>query len=227
MTRLLLLVLVACGPKYPPDPGPDPGPEPIPNPDPMPDPVPNPDPDPEPEPPTASSNADFDVSVALADGSVATGQVVRVERSEDWYGDAGWTADPADLKLELESKGALAEIPWEEIAAIEIRYGAPAEISCAYDSSFDPLMYQCVLPTTSTAVTADGKRWTVADRHRWKFTFADDREVAFYVHKLPVREQDADSQGLDLTENPAMYEKLQARLAEERAVAPKKIELTR
>lgn len=220
MTHLLLLLAVACGPKAPPDPGPDPGPEPIPEPDPVPDPAPHPDPDP--QPPTAS-NADFEVTFSLADGTVAQGRVIRVERTEDWYGEEGWTSDPAEIELELEGPGTLS---WDEVAAIDIRYAGSQDASCMYDSSYDPLMYLCVLPTESTALTRDGERHAVADRHRWRFTFEDDRQVAFYVHKLPVRAQDEAAAGIDLTENPAMYEQLLTRLADEKARAPSKIVLS-
>ncbi len=69
----------------------------------------------------------------------------------------------------------------------------------------------CVLKSTPTIRTADGKSWTTTARHKWKFTFADDSEVAFYLYKLPNREQDTEEVGFGDSDrqNFDLYKKLQ------------------
>ena len=72
----------------------------------------------------------------------------------------------------------------------------------------------CVLRNTPKTRTTDGKTWTVTTRNKWKFTFDDDSEVEFYVHKLPAREQDDEAAGLDSVENYDLYGKLQGSVME-------------
>ena len=181
-------------------------------PPPPPPPPPEPEPEPEPEPP--ASNADFNATLTMADGSKVSGHVKRVERGEDWYAEDGYTDEADELTLELEGGGTLKNVTWDEIDRIDITYDGRSGIDCTYSSDFMPWMYMCVLRNTPKAKTVEGKTWTVTTRNKWKFTFDDDSTVEFYVHKLPAREQDTETAGLDTTENYDLYAKLQGKVME-------------
>ncbi|MEZ4237629.1 MAG: hypothetical protein R3F59_16075 [Myxococcota bacterium] len=199
-----------------------------PEPEPAPVEAPAPAPEAEPEPDTSTTavvppaerphNADFTASVVNVDGTGSKGQVVRVERTEDWYGEDGWTDDPDALKVTLEGNGTEVEVPWTDIARIDISYGgAQSDVDCSYDSSYDPAMYMCVNRTTTKVKTKDGKSWEGTDRHKWMFVFSNGDAPEFYVHKLPAREQEAETPALGtVTENTALYQKLQGVLETER-----------
>jgi hypothetical protein len=194
---------------------------------PAPAPVPAPEPEPEPEPEPASvtsavvppaereHNADFTAAITFADGTNQKGEVVRVERTEDWFGEDGWTGDPAHLKVTLEGAGTEIEAPWTDIARIDITYGTtPGDVDCTYDSSYDPAMYMCVNRTTTKVKTKDGKSWTGVDRHKWMFVFSSGEAPEFYLHKLSARQQEAEVPDLGtVNENTALYQKLQDDLA--------------
>ena len=147
-------------------------------------------------PPPPEPNADFQATLVFADGTTKQGTWSVLSESSDWYAEDGWvdSGSKADL-LSLESGDNAEDVTWEQIGAIDIRYGRTSDVDCQYDSTFNPWMYMCVLKSTPTIRTTDGKSWTTTARHKWKFTFADESEVAFYLYKLPNREQDTEEVG--------------------------------
>ena len=124
----------------------------------------------------------------------------------------GWTDDADELKLSLETDSDMLDATWEDVKTITIRPKSRGDIDCVYESDFSPWMYMCTMPTTSTAVLNDGKTWKVSGRYRWQFTFDDGTSHAFYVYKIPMREQDEQVAGMDTVENYDLYAKLQADL---------------
>ncbi len=184
------------------------------------------EPEPEPELP---SNADFNATITHADGSTAKGHVKRVERSEGWYGEKGWTDKAVKLTVTLEGNGTEIEAEWKDIKTVGVKYGSVDDIDCQFDSEYTPIMYMCVLKSTGTVSHADGKTWTAGSRHKWRFTFNDGRVEEFWIKKLPEREQEAGNAeiGDGSEQNFALYEKLQKRVAEKaRTSAVTKIEIT-
>jgi len=169
------------------------------------------------EPAAPSTNADLQVMLARNDGSTQAGRVQLVERSSDWYAEAVWTADPDDVKLQLEGNGTEVMASWAEIKKISVTIVKVSESSdCTYDSNFTPWLYDCTLRNEGTAVTTDGRSWQVTDRHKWRFNFDDGSSQEFWLSKHPAREQDANTVGLDSSgENYDLYITLQDRLREE------------
>lgn len=167
-------------------------------------------PDIEEEPPP-QPNADFQATFVYADGRTKQGQVVRVERGSDWYAEDGWVDTASKLTLSLESGDNAEDVTWDQIGSVDIRYGRSSDVDCQYDSTFNPWMYMCVLKSTPSIRTTDGKTWTTTARHKWKFTFSDESSVEFYVYKLPNREQDTEEVGFGESErqNFELYKKLQ------------------
>jgi hypothetical protein len=166
----------------------------------------------------AEPNAHFGVAITMANGEQLKENVVRVERSEDWYGETGWTDDPNKLTVTLEAGGTEIEAPWSDISRIDITYKDKEAIDCQYDSSYTPMMYMCVMPTTTKVRTKDGKTWDAASRHKWKFTFESGKVEEFWIWKLPAREQEAEVPSLGtMTENTALYLKLQDQLMKSKA----------
>jgi hypothetical protein len=227
---IALLLAGGCPPKTP---------QPVePVPVPIPTPVPVPAPEPAPEPITTAAelppaqrphNADFTAAIDFADGTNVKGKVVRVERTEDWYGEKGWTARPEDLKLTAEGGGAEAELPWTDITRIDITYGStPADVDCSYDSSYDPAMYICVNRTTTKVKTKDGKAWDGIDRHKWMFVFESGETPEFWVSKPTARRQEDGVPALGTTaENTKLYQILQNELEQMRGgKVPKSITIT-
>lgn len=210
----LFLLLSACGPKKAPESAATAAPVAAPAP------APEPEPEPEPPAPVEVNNADFNATVARADGTSASGHVKRVERSEDFFADTGWTTEPNKLKLSLEADGGnkAKDVTWAEIKSISIVPGkVPGDVDCSYDSEFSPWMYDCTVKTTATVVLKDGSSWTVAQRHKWKLTFDDGSSAEFWLWKHPAREQDEKvvELGDDSPENVDLYTKLQDRLKSE------------
>ena len=162
-------------------------------------------------PPPPEPNADFQATFVFADGTTKNGKVIRIERGSDWYAEDGWVDSTSKLTLSLESGDTAEDVTWQQVGSIDIRYGRASDVDCQYDSTFNPWMYMCVLKSTPTIRTADGKSWTTTARHKWKFTFADDSEVAFYLYKLPNREQDTEEVGFGDSDrqNFDLYKKLQ------------------
>ena len=184
------------------------------------------EPEPEPELP---SNADFNATVSHADGSSTSGHVRRVERSEGWYGEKGWTDKAAKVTVTLEGNGTEIESEWKDIKSVTIKYGAKADIDCQFDSEYTPIMYMCVLKSTGTVSHTDGKSWTAGNRHKWRFLFDDGTVEEFWIKKLPEREQEAGNAeiGDGSQQNYALYEKLQKQVLERAgSSAVTKIEIT-
>ena len=230
MQRTLILVVLltaGCGSKAPPAALAAPEPaatEPAAAPEPPPEPV-APAAPAEPEPP--ASNADFQASLTYADGRQVSGHVVRVERSEDWFAEKGWTDRPIKLTVGLEGGGKMVEPTWEQIRTVAISYGAKSDLDCMYDSDYQPYMYMCTLRSTAKVQTADGKSWEASARHKWQFTFEDGSQESFFVHKLPVRRQDDQERSHDESlENYEMYAALQTEALELAKHAVTRIEIT-
>jgi hypothetical protein len=210
-TLLLLSLLVACGPKDPPPVAAAAAPEPAPAPAPAPEPEPEPAAEAAPAP--AVSNADLQVSLTRANGSTVSGKVRRIERSEDWYGD-----EKSGLKIDAEGNGTFKQVYWPDVASVSVKPGAiPADVDCVYDSNWSPWMYDCTLKTTASLTMKDGTKWTVSNRHKWRFTFESGEVVEFWLNKHPAREQDENVVDLNTTnpENFDLYTRLQQRLREE------------
>jgi hypothetical protein len=214
MRALVLTLLFACGPKKAPEPA---AAAPVEAPA-APEPAAEPTPEPEPEVKVEVTNADFNASVITANGSQKSGHVKRVERSDDWFGEGTWLTDAKDIRILAETDTANKEYTWKDIKTITIQPGkVPADVDCVYDSNWSPWMYDCTLKTMGTATVADGSKWRVTSRQKWRFTFDDGSQVEFWLYKHPAREQDSQVVGLDTTnpENYDLYTRLQNRLREE------------
>ncbi|MCB9777206.1 MAG: hypothetical protein H6742_01415 [Alphaproteobacteria bacterium] len=171
-----------------------------------------------PAPAPVVPNVDLTVTLTFGDGSSKAGHVVRIERSEDFYGEEGWLDDAKKLVVEGEAGTTLEMKPWATIKSVTVTPGkVPADVSCTYSTEMTPWMYDCTLKTPTKMVTSDGKTWTVANRHKWRFFFDDDTEVEFWLAKHSAREQDETVVDI-YTENPEnydLYAKLQERLKNE------------
>ena len=152
------------------------------------------------------SNADFHAAITRA-GKVHSGHVIRVERGIDFYADKGWADSGLRLYVTLEQNGTESERPWQDISTIDIKYGGRPDVSCSYESDVTPWMYTCTLKTMTAVKTVDGKAFTAASRHLWKFYFDDGSSETFTLNKVFARAQD--TQETD-DENNAMYAPLQA-----------------
>lgn len=209
----LCVLLAACSKKAPEAPAPAPAPAQQPAPAPAP---------PSDEaaihgerPPTP--NANFGALVTFANGEQVKDTVVRVERSQDWFAEKGWTDEVNKLTVELEAGGTSIEVPWSQIQRVDITYKDKDAIDCQYDSSYTPTMYMCVLPTVTKVKTKDGKTWDAASRHKWKFTFSSGKVEEFWLWKLPARQQEEEVPDLGtVTENTALYLKLQEELMKDK-----------
>ena len=148
---------------------------------------------------------------------------MRVERGADRYADTGWVEDPTKLKVELETPTGEDTRTWDQIAQIDVKYGAKSTIACMYESSFDPPMYMCTIDETGTVKAKDGKTFTAASRYAWQFTFEDGQTLMFYLSKLPARQQDMS--GKD-DENYALYEQLTADVTKLAATGITRITIT-
>lgn len=228
-TLPLLLLLAACGKKAPVEaPAPAPAPAPVEAPAPAPEPEPEPETTAERRPQDQPHNADFNAAITYADGSVTKGHVVRVERTEDWYGEKGWTDAEGKLKLTLEGGGTEVEVPWSDVRQIDVTYGGRSDINCEYDSAYTPVMYTCVLKTTTKVKTKDGKLWDASSRHQWRFVFEAGEVVDFHVFKLPARKQEAEVPELGTTSDNAQIQiELQDALMKQKAgKVPRAITIT-
>jgi hypothetical protein len=213
----LLSLMVACGPKKAPE---VPAAAAVAAPVVAPVAAAEPEPEPEPEPvPVEVINADLSMKVTRADGSVVDGHVKRIERSDDWYGEEGWTTDKAKLNFSGEGTSEYRKITWAEVKVVTIKPGGvPADVDCVYDGDFTPWLYDCTLKIPTRVSTKDGKSYTVDSRQKWRFVFDDGAEVEFWMKKHPAREQDTNRVDLDTLnpENYDLYSKLQQRLRTER-----------
>ncbi len=176
------------------------------------------EPEPEPEPVALANNANLQVTITFANGTAKSGHVVRIERSEDFFADTGWTMAEEELRISADGGSEYKKLTWKEVSNIAVKPGTiPADVSCLYDSDFSPWMYDCTLNTTATLTDTSGKRWTVDNRHKWRLTFDDDSSVEFWLKKHSARQQDAAVVDLD-TENPEnrdLYIQLQQQLRED------------
>lgn len=193
--------------------------------------APMPEPEPEPEPAKAEPNADFNAKIVRADGSTKSGHVVRVERSEDWYAEEGWTDKPVKLTVTVEGGGTMKDVTWDQIKAVDVAYLGKSAIDCTYDSEYTPLMWTCTMKTKSSASLKEGGTMDVSTRHKWKFVFEDGAVEEFWIYKLPEREQEetvADMNAADKTEvvNADLQIALQSRVMEAAGKAVKRIEIT-
>ena len=173
-----------------------------------------------PAPPPADSHAhnlSLSVSITKADGSTVTKHVKGVERATDFHGDAGWSTEPKDLKITVDTGKAEKTVAWTDVKSISVVPGKmPDDVDCTYSSDFSPFMYECSIRTTSTIVLKDGTKGSIDTRNKWRFTFDDDTDLEFYLLKYTVREQDEPTAGgEDATENMGMYTKLQQKLRED------------
>ncbi len=186
------------------------------------EPVPEPEPEPEPEPVVEAppaDNADIKLTVTFGAGTTNSGHIRRIERSSDWFAETGWEDSENKITLELEGNGTLKDVSWSEIKTITVSPGTvSSDTDCTYSSDYTPWMYTCELRTPTTAVTTDGKKWTVNSRHKWRFTYDDGTEIEFWLTKHPARLQDTNTVGLDTVnpENYEIYKALQAQLRTER-----------
>ena len=203
----LLITAAGCGKKAAPAPATAPTPAAVEAPAPPPPPA-EPEEPAEPEPP--ASNADFNATITMADGTSKSGHVMRVERGSDWYAEDGWTDETSKLTLTVESDSTMQDVTWDKLKSVDIKYGGRDAIDCQYDSTFTPWMYMCVIRTTTTARDTAGKSWRITTRNKWRFTFDDGSTTEFYAYKLPIRRQDTKTMGLDSVENYELYGELQA-----------------
>ncbi len=170
-------------------------------------------------PPVESSgrakNANLTVTYTAADGVAKKLVVTGIERSSDFFGEEGWTSEPADLKIVLEVGKTEKGVAWTDVKSIAVTPGAVADSDCTYSSDFSPWMYDCTLRTTANVVLKDGSKGVVTNRHKWRFSTDDGTRVEFWLYKHPAREQDDPAEGGDNEEDMGMYTKLQDRLRTE------------
>ncbi|NOY25634.1 MAG: hypothetical protein GXP62_07150 [Oligoflexia bacterium] len=180
---------------------------------------PAPEPEPAaPEPAPEVNNADLTVTLKFADGTTKTGHVKRIERSVDFYAEAGWLTDEKKLMIEGETGTVLHNIPWTKVRSVSVIPGkVPADVSCSYTTDFTPWMYDCTLKTSGKLVDTDNKSWTVSNRHKWRFTFDDDSQVEFWLYKFAARQQDTTVVDMETVnpENLSIYQQLQEKLRSE------------
>ena len=121
--------------------------------------------------PTFPSNVDLQISLTYADGTTKNGHLIRIERSERFYGtdDGIWLDSDKKIKLELStSSGGWQQTPWTDISKIKVSPGK-VDFNCEYSSEWNPWMYACAVKTISTATTKDGKKWDVDSKFKWRF----------------------------------------------------------
>lgn len=216
LVPLLFLSLVAAkGGKKKGEPAPAPAAESAPAPPPAAEPAPPPVEEAAPAPPPVVKNADLAITITYADGTSKAGKVTGIERTVDFQGDEGWTAEGGKLTLTVEAAGTEKQVPWKDVKSLAVAAGKiPDEVDCTYSSDFSPWMYECTLRTNVTATMKDGTKGTVSNRHRWRFSYDDGSKVEMSVYKYTVREQDDRELqfGDEAIENFQLYTKLQDKL---------------
>ena len=202
---IILSSLLACGQKEPPATAEPPQPEPVVEEAPQPEPV----PEPEPEPAKPASNADFNIKLTYSDGSTKEGHVMRVEVSSDFYGMKEWYDKESRLTIYAESGSSAKDLEWTSVKTINV--AGSKDISCIYESDWNPWLYVCTMKTTSSLVDTDGGKWNVDSKYKWKVTFDDYSEVEFWLQNVRAMEQDEKEVelGMDNNQNHDLYAKLQ------------------
>jgi hypothetical protein len=210
---ILALMLSACGNKAAPASNADAAAEAAPEPEPVPEPM------PEPAPPAGPvSNVDFNVTITYADGSSKNGNVIRIERASDLYGEESWLGDEGKIKVNAEGNNTYKKLPWDQIQTITIKPGTiPRDVSCTYSSSYMPWMYECSIRNTPTMSDREGNQWLADTGQKWRFFFVDGAEVEFWLKNHYARVQDDTEPSLDteMMERPELYAGLNTQLAEE------------
>jgi len=177
--------------------------------------APEPEPEPEPEPappPPPPNNADMNVTLKWANGDTKSGHVKRIERSSDWYAEKEWHTAANRLTVTMEaSNGQESEPAWTDIASITIKPGNASNADCSYESDYMPWMYTCEVRNKSTVRLKSGTRLSATSRYKWRMTFDDDSQVEFWLYKHAARMQDGGNveYGMDMAENPGIYQQLQ------------------
>lgn len=172
------------------------------------------EPPPPPPEPEVVKNTSFQASLTWVGGTPRAGHVTGLERTVDFNGYDGWTAEERKLKLQVEVAGVEKEIAWTDVASISITPGkVPDDVDCTSNSAIEPMMYECTLRTTSSAVLKDGSKALVTDRHMWRFTWEDGTTTELQVYKFTVRVPDATSEGEDAGSAPAPFVELQAQIS--------------
>ena len=74
-----------------------------------------------------------------------------------------------------------------------------------------PWMYTCEVRNKSTVRLKSGTRLSATSRYKWRMTFDDDSQVEFWLYKHAARMQDGGNveYGMDMAENPGIYQQLQ------------------
>jgi len=169
-------------------------------------------------PPLAQSNADLQMSITTVDGETTSGHVVRIERSDDVYGEKGWLDDEKSLKfyVENEKRKEYKKITWDQVKAVTVKVVSAKDINCLYSSDYTPWLYQCDAKLSSQLTTKDGKRYDVDSGHKWRFIFSNGEwsEVWFKRHYAHQKDDRRVELGDD-TENVALYQALQTKLKAE------------
>ena len=207
---IILSSLLACGQKEPPATA-----EPPPQPEPVVEEAPEPEPMPEPEPVKPAANADFNIKLTYSDGSVKEGHVMRLEVSSDFYGMKEWYDKESRLTIYAESGSAAKDLEWTSVKTINVT--GSKDISCIYESDWNPWLYVCTMKTTSALVDADGGKWNVDSKYKWRVTFDDYSETEFWLQNVRSMEQDEKEVelGMDNNQNHDLYAKLQDSLKSE------------
>lgn len=171
--------------------------------------APEPEPEPKPEP-----NADFNTTITFSDGTTKSGHVMRVERSSDFYGMKEWLDKESKLTIFAESGSTAKDLTWTDLKSVSV---APkkGDISCVYESEWNPWLYVCTNKTTSSLIDAEGKKWGLDSKHKWRFTFDDESVVEFWIQNIRTLEQDSVEieLGMDDYENTDLYAKLREELS--------------
>ena len=165
--------------------------------------------------PAVKSNVSLKVSLTSVDGKTKSGNVIRIERGEDIYGDKGWLGDEKSLKFYVEGKD-YKKITWAEVKKVSIKVDNAKDISCLYSSDYTPWMYECGVKLVAQITTKDGKRYTADNGYKWRFYFSDGTESELWLKRHYARQQDDRAVQLgDDTENRELYKSLQSQLKAE------------
>lgn len=171
--------------------------------------TPEPEPEPKPEP-----NADFNTTITFSDGTSKSGHVMRVERSSDFYGMKEWVDKESKLTIFAESGSTAKDVVWTDLKSVSV-VPKKGDISCVYESEWNPWLYVCTNKTTSSLIDSSGKRWGLDSKHKWRFTFDDESVVEFWIQNIRTIEQDTVEMelGMDDYENTSLYSKLREELS--------------